>query len=456
MEHSAQKQARNVAGHSLFRRQAWVAFVSGRWFAARKESGGAASSVLAAMGLAVGVAALIVVMGVMNGFQLGYIESILNISSFHIRITEEKTGGPDWALVDRLSHIRGVQTVLPFVESEVLATSLDGNTTALKIMAVPRDAPARDPDFYAYLNVEDNGSGKTARKALFDDGQSVLIGSELSRAFNLISGSTVRLSAIIADPEEGISTRSLDYEVSSRFRSGYYDFDSNLAFIPIEDASKLLPASAKTEYIYGIKLKDRYADRAFFAELKKAGLGGIKAESWRDYNRSFFGALKTEKTVMMLLVGLIFIVVSVNIYHSMRRNVAERMDDIAVLKALGGSAGNLTQAFMLDGLAIGLVGASVGLVTGMLVALNINGIFRAVELVVNGTLGLFARLSGAGGTDFSIFSPQYFYLMEVPVRILYPETFFIVAAAIASAVAAAGKAAARVSSFQPAEVLRYE
>jgi len=441
---------------SLFRKEAWVAFISRRWFAARKESGGAASSVLAALGLAVGVAALIVVLGVMNGFQLGYIESILNISSFHVRITEKSASGPDWVLVQKLSSLRGVQSVLPFAESEVLASSADGSTTALKIMAVPRDAASRDPAFFAALNLDDDGSGRLKNRELFDKDSSILAGVELSRAFNVMSGSKLRLSSIVVDPEEGVGTRTSTYEVSGRFRSGYYSFDSSLAFIPIEDFPRLRSSAGETEYVYGIKLRDRYADRAFLAELKKAGLGSVRAESWRDYNRSFFGALRTEKTVMMLLVGLIFIVVGVNIYHSMRRNVAERMEDIAVLKTLGGTAPELTRAFMLDGLAVGVVGAFAGLIIGLLIALNINGIFKIVELLVNSCLALFARISGSGGGEFSIFSPQYFYLMEVPVRVLFPETFFIVAAAIASAVAAAGRAASRVSVFQPAEVLRYE
>lgn len=442
--------------------EAWIAYVSRRWFAARKASGGAASSVLAASGLGVGVAALIVVLGVMNGFQLGYIESILEVSSFHLRITKESDSGPDWALAERLASLKGARSVLPLVETEVLASSPSGGTLPLKLIAVPADAAERDPGFCAAIGVAGaNGAGGGAGSAgaargLFGTSGGLLLGSELSRSLNAASGSSLSLTAVVADPEEGIGTKELDYPVAGLFHSGYYDFDSNLGFLSIDKAPELFPRGASLRYVYGVKLKDRYADRSFMAELKKAGLGDLEVESWRDYNRSFFGALRTEKTVMMLLVGLIFLVVGVNIYHSMRRNVAERMEDIAVLKALGGSAEELTRAFMLDGLAVGLAGALAGAAAGLLIAVNINGVFHLVELSVNGLLGLAARLLGGGGSAFSIFSPQYFYLMEVPVRVLFPETCFVVAAAIGSSVAAAGAAASRIASCEPAEVLRYE
>jgi lipoprotein-releasing system permease protein len=441
----------------MMRNKAWIGFVSRRWFAARKASGGAASSVLASAGLAVGVAALIVVLGVMNGFQMGYIESILEVSSFHVRVTKEGTGGPDWSLVEKLSSLRGVRSVLPFVETVVLASGADGGSLPLKLEAVPPDAGARDPGFISALGLAKPGAGGASSKTpLFSGSEGIALGSELSRSLNAASGSSLSLTAIVADPEEGIGTRELSYPVTSVFHSGYYEFDSNLGLISLEEARDLFPKGAGISYVYGVKLKDRYADRTFLAEFKKLGLEGASAESWRDYNRSFFGALRTEKTVMMLLVGLIFLVVGVNIYHSMRRNVAERMEDIAVLKALGGSAEELTRSFMLDGLAVGLAGALSGAILGLLIAVNINGVFHLVEVAVNGALGLAARLFGGGEAAFSIFSPQYFYLMEVPVRVLFPETCFVVAAAIGSSVAAAWSAASRVASYDPAEVLRYE
>jgi lipoprotein-releasing system permease protein len=160
---------------------------------------------------------------------------------------------------------------------------------------------------------------------------------------------------------------------------------------------------------------------------------------------------------MMLLIGLIFLVVGVNIFHSMRRAVAEKTEDIAVLKAMGAAPEELRRVFVFDGLAIGTSGAVIGLVLGLLVAVNVNEVFSIVETIINSAIGLASRVIGSiNSSNFRVFSPQYFYLLEVPVRVLFPETFFVTAAAIASAAGAAAVAANRVSRLVPAEVLRDE
>jgi lipoprotein-releasing system permease protein len=441
--------------------------VSGRWFAARKASGGSASSVLASAGIAVGVAALVVVLGVMNGFQMGYVDSILEISSFHVRIEDERSGGPDEELLSRLEGLPGLESILPFVETQVLLTTAEGRSMPLRVRALPEDAASRDPGLAPALGLE----GKA-----FPPKEGIVLGAELARYLNLAAGDEIELLSVFSDPEEGVETRSHRFRVAKTFRSGYYDFDFGLGFVSFGEAEPLFPRDRPLPYVYGVKLKDRYGDGAFSlkaAPLLAAGApagpagegterpqaaapGSRRIETWREYNRSFFGALRTEKTVMMLLVGLIFAVVGVNIYHAMRRSVAERMEDIALLKAVGGGAEEIRSAFVLDGLAIGGGGALAGLLLGLLVAVNVNEVFGLVEAVANAAAALWSRVSGLSGGDFRVFSPQYFYLMEVPVRVLFPETLFVVAAAVASAAGAAGAAASRVASLEPAEVLRYE
>ena len=124
---------------------------------------------------------------------------------------------------------------------------------------------------------------------------------------------------------------------------------------------------------------------------------------------------------------------------------------------MGAGPADLRRVFIFDGLIIGAGGALVGLILGLLIASNVNEVFGLVEACVNAVAGLAARVLGIiGVSDFRVFSPQYFYLLEVPVRVLFPETFFVTAAAIASATGAAASAAVRVSDLAPAEVLRYE
>ena len=430
-------------------RGGWISFVSRRWFASRRESGGSASSFLAASGIAIGVAALIVVLGVMNGFQLGFIDSILEIASFHVRVDNERTGGPDLGLVNRLAADPSVRSVLPFAETRCLVETADGRAQAITLRALPSDAGRRDPALLPALGIEG---------PLFPSQGGLVLGSELARSLNVTPGQTVDLVVISASLSEGVEARSMRMTVARTFRSGYYEYDAGLAFVSFGEAGAIFPADRAVDYIYGIKLKDRYADAAFVSKLgSEYGIGKESAESWRDYNRAFFGALRTEKSMMMLLIGLIFLVVGVNIYHAMRRSVAERLEDIAVLQAVGADSRSIRRAFMLDGLAIGAGGAIVGLIVGLLIAVNVNEVFAVAESIVNGVSGLLARMAGApGASDFRVFSPQYFYLMEVPVRVLFPETLFIVAAAVASAMVSAGAAASSVSRLEPAAVLRYE
>lgn len=437
-------------------RASWIAFVSKRWFSARKESGGGASSVLAAAGIAVGVAALVVVLGVMNGFQLGFIDSILDISSFHLRIEVERSfssgGGPgfDASLSDSLAAVPGVVSVVPFAETRCLLAGDGGRGYPAAIRALPADAELRDPVMMRALNIEQGGFPP--------GGGGLIIGAELSRYLGLKVGSLARLTVISSGGDEGAEAQEIRIRVAGVFRSGYYDFDSGMALIALEESGELFPSNRPILFTYGVKLSDRYADSIAAERIRSTlGLDTRAVQAWRDYNRAFFGALRTEKTIMMLLIGLIFLVVGVNIFHSMRRAVAERSEDIAVLKAVGASAESIRLAFVADGLAVGVLGAAAGLAAGLFIAVNINEILSFIDSAARFLASLLESFTDrrADG-DYRVFSPQYFYLVEVPVRVLFPETFFIVAAAVGSSAAAASAAASKAARLAPAEVLRYE
>lgn len=443
------------------RSPSWTNWLSSRWFSARKASGGAASSKLASAGIAIGVAALVVVLAVMNGFQLGYIDSILEISSYHVRLQGGGEGRgllPNSTLISKLEKEEGVQCVVPFLENQVLATSDSGRTTPLKVRALPQDIGGRDPGFLRALGLSGEGVAGGGASPLGKQG--IIVGSELARSLDLAMGDSVSILSIGTSPEEGLSTSRTRLKVVSVFHSGYYDFDSGLAFIDFGTASTLFPEAGPGAISYGVKLVNRDRDGLFVTRMKarsgELGISGI--EGWRDYNKSFFGALKTEKTMMMTLVGLIFVVVGVNIYQAMRRSVFERMEELALIKALGGTAQELRRIFIMDGFAIGAIGSLIGLAIGLFIAVNVNEIFSLAAACLGLVSSLVSALSGRGfsGGDFSVFSPEYFYLMEVPVRILFPETLFIVAGAIASSGMAAAAATSLVADLAPSELLRYE
>jgi lipoprotein-releasing system permease protein len=240
--------------------------------------------------------------------------------------------------------------------------------------------------------------------------------------------------------------------VTGVYRCGYYDYDAGLVFVALSSA-----AAEGLAVTWGIKLADRFADRRALPAVAAALQGtGLAVESWRAYNRSFFDALLVEKLLMLALVGIIFVVVGFNTYHALRRAVLERTEDIAVLKALGVPPRQLQYVFVSEGLVVGLAGAIAGTALGLLLALNINGVFAGVETVVNAVLGLAARAVGGDAGGFAIFSPTSFYLVEVPSRVLPREAFFVAFLAVFSCTFAAYAASRAVSRFRPAEVLRHE
>jgi lipoprotein-releasing system permease protein len=165
-----------------------------------------------------------------------------------------------------------------------------------------------------------------------------------------------------------------------------------------------------------------------------------------------------EKLVMMILLSLIFVVVGVNIFHSLKRTVYERMEEIGVLKSVGADGKAIQWIFIFEGILIGFTGAVTGILLGLLIAGNINALFRAIERITNFLLGLASSilLPLSGGEDFAIFSPRYYYLAEVPSRVLFQEVVSVFIFAVLISSLAAYLASRRAASIKPAEVLREE
>lgn len=410
-------------------------FVSRRWFSGRIGSSGSLRTGLAVAGLAMGVAALIVVLGVMNGLQGGYIDSILEISSFHIRVSLPRGTDPGTAL-DAIRALPGVRSVLPFEETHVMALGPSGRELALSLTMIPDDAAMRDPGLVKALGLQ----GASALAAP----EGVLIGAEAAANLGAYPGSSLRLLGFTSSEEEGLGAVSAELPLAGTFKSGYYEFDVGKAYL--RRGGSALPGGMGSA-VLGVKLDNRFADRQALARI--AALPMIPqgaARSWRDYNRSFFGALRTEKIVMLLLVGLIFAVVGVNIAYAMKRAVAARMQELAVLRAIGLGPGSIRDIFLAEGLTVGASGAAMGVAAGLLVAANVNRILEAAQRVGQ----LLSQAAPAGGISAA------FYLDRVPVRISAAETAFIALAAVFASAVAARTAAARAVMPSPAEVLRNE
>lgn len=433
----------------------WILFVSARHFRTRRREKGHTAAVLSVLGIAAGVMTLIAVIAVMNGFQFGTIEDILEVGSFHLQVSpdaDHESASDPSELAGEIRDMRGVRSTVPYAETYGLAYGYFPDPLAVLIRAVPADLPERDPRFAGNLELV------AGRWDLADSG--VVMGQELARRLGLRVGDVVEIVGF----EGALSPAGADgaaLELTGMFRTGFLEYDAGWAFAGLEEGAALLGLDGPERV--GVKLHDRFRDRPVGRRVA-AALPGVTVESWREYNRAIFGALRLEKTMMMLLVGLIFVVVAVNIYQSLRRSVVERTEEIGVLKALGAPPAPLQLVFVFEGLWIGLAGGAIGLVLGLLVSFNVNELFAVAETLVNAVTaaGQWVAALLAGGPEqipasgFSLFSPAYFYLEEVPVAVVPVEVAGIVLFAILSSTVAAWVASRRVSAISPADVLRYE
>ncbi|MDR2808025.1 MAG: ABC transporter permease [Spirochaetaceae bacterium] len=441
----------------------WITYIAKRYMSRGGHSSPA--PVLAILGIATGVLALIVIIAVMNGFQLGFIESILELSSYHIRLglnpsylhDEELAGQAEAAveaLEEKIRALPEVVSVVPFKEFQGLMRGKRSSQQVAVLHGVPHDALQKDGGMRKELTFE-------AGSFDLDTDHALLLGTELARLLGVHLGDSVTLISVSGILSEEVETEDTVFTVTGIFRSGFYEYDSSWGYIALELAANL----DNTSLSLGIKLHNRWQDarteksiRAFLAQEPDEKIFQLRA--WRDYNKAFFGALRTEKLLMFVLVGLIFIVVGLNIFQAQRRTVLERREDIGLLRAVGGGELAVRLIFVFDGGIIGLTGAGIGLILGLLIATHISAFFTLLEAVVNAIIHLInyiaSGFSSAGTADFAIFSSTVFYLKEIPSRVIFGEVVLIFMFGLVSALAAAWFASGRVLKTKPADVLRYE
>jgi lipoprotein-releasing system permease protein len=443
----------------------WIGFVAFRYFRGRRKNSSSPASVLAVLGIATGVLALTVILAVMNGFQLGFIESILEISSYHLRVESFPSGPEGEALREQLRALPSALAAVPFREIQGIARGRQRGIHGVAARGLPADALEQDSGLAAKLLFE-------AGSFSLGDKSSIVLGAELARRLDAVVGDWISLVSVSADigdlfSSEGAEDTGADnsqFQVKGIFRSGFYEYDLGWAFINLERSGEISGGSG--DLVLGIKLKNRWQDRQGMEQaraiLAANGFDDLPVFSWRDYNRAFFGALRTEKLFMFVLVGLIFIVVGLNIFQAQRRAVLERREEIGLLRAVGATGTAVRLIFVWDGFIIGIAGASLGMALGILIACNIAPFFSLLEGAVNFFIDLLNIVASPFlGTDaasggFAIFSPTVFYIKEIPSRLIPHEALIVFLFGFLSALAAAWFASGKASRTEPVEALRYE
>jgi len=417
----------------------WVLFTARRYLLTHSGRKGHLGNILAVLGLTIGIMTLLTVLTVMNGFQQGFITSINEVYSYHLRITPEAPLTP--GETEELSDLKNIRAVVTFYDLLGILTSADGFSGGAQLRFIDPEAMDNDTGFMDQIE-EKTGSFNLSEKG------DILLGHDLARSLNAVTGDTISLSYL--DARSGnASLKHADFRVAGTFRTGYFEYDRSMAFTAMDGS---FPASA--DPVTGIKLKNHFHDLSALQTISEtADLSDGEIVSWRTYNSAFFNALKVEKIFMLLVVGLIFIVVAVNIYHSMKRSVRERLEELALLKAMGSTPSGIRKIFLFQGIIIALTGCAAGTLLGLLVSSHVNEIMDFFIGAVQAFRLLLFRLQGGEAVDFT---PSLFYFTDIPVKVMVQDLVVVNAAAFLSVVIAASGSVRTLSGVMPAEIFRNE
>lgn len=409
----------------------WTGYISSRYLFTHNGRKGHLGNTLAVLGLCVGIMTLITVLTVMNGFQQSFITSINEVYSYHIRIsgTEDPL---EPAKLNEITRIPGVRALVGFSDRQGILTGSGGLSSGAQLRSIDIDSAESDSSFMKQLTI-------TSGTLPASDSE-IILGTSLARYLGVVRGDTISFSYL--DPGRG-SFRNIDLLVSGIFRTGYYEYDRNMGF-------SALGAGDAPGMVYGLKLDNHFRDGRVLSVLHRT-LPEARVVSWREYNSAFFNALKIEKVFMFLIVALIFIVVAVNIYHSMKRNVKERILELALLKAVGGTALDLRRIYMKQGGMISLVSMTAGTAAGIILSLNVNQI-----------ISFFISLQGFIATQISRLPfvslpvPGQFFFTNIPIEFFVRDILLINISAFVSVMLAAYWSVNRASKVLPAEIFRNE
>ena len=389
-------------------------------------------SLISMLGIMLGISALIVVLSVMNGFHKEIRDRILAMAS-HATLSDPYGGMADWQPV--LAQLRTHPDVVgaaPFVEVQAMLVG-GSNVSGALVRGILPD----EEDQVSELR-RDMVEGSV--DDLVDGGFQIILGRDLASYLGVGVGDkvTVVTPQVSATPV-GIMPRLKRFTVSGLFAVGMADYDRNAAFIQMNDAAKLMTLGEK---VSGIRLK--LADLWLAPKLAREiayDLGGVyRVVDWTQVHANFFRALAVEKRMMSIILFLIVAVAAFNIVSTLVMVVTDKQSDIAVLRTLGASPGRVMGIFMVQGTAIGFVGTLIGVIAGVLLALNLESIIAGIE--------------GLAGIHF--LDPTIYYISELPSDVHASDVVVIAAAAFLMSVIATLYPAWRAANTQPAEALRYE
>ncbi len=400
-------------------------------------------TVISTAGVALGVMALIIVLAVMTGFEEDLKDKILGTNA-HVVVLKSSGDIADYGeLMKKLKGVGGVVAATPFIYNQVML-STGKNVSGVVLRGIETRTDMQVTNLYRSM-IEGKLSDLDAPLPPPAAGSEppvpgVVIGKELAKHLNLYLGDTVNVISPLGNITPlGMIPKMKKFRVVGIFNTGMFEYDSSLAYVGLSDAQSFLGMG---DTVTGVQLKvaDVYKAGAIAHQINRDLGFPYFARDWMQMNKNILFALKTEKVVMFIILTLIVLVAAFGIASTLFMVVMEKTKDIAILKSMGATGRSIMRIFVLEGLIIGVTGTAIGVLSGLLVALNLEPI-----------VGVIQRLTG-----FELFSKDVYYLERFPSQVIPSDVVLISVTAVLISFFATLYPAWQASRMPPAEALRYE
>ena len=391
---------------------------------------------ISVLGIALGVATLIVVVGVMTGFQREFRDKILGTQS-HIVITRSgATLMREWQdVLQKARDHEGVVAASPFVYGQAMF-SFNNRVLGAVVRGIVPDQEIDVTDIRRYLK---DGALKKILEKTSAGKPGIIIGAELAKNLHLKEGDTVMMvSPVGVVTPMGLVPRTKKFQVVGIFRSGFYQYDAGLSFISMKESQAFFGFGKSVTGVH-LRVKDIFSAERISRKIQGALSGTYSSRSWQEMNRNLFSALKTEKTTLTILLLLVVVVAAFNIIGSLVMVVMEKGREIAILKSMGATSGAILRIFFVQGAFIGLLGAVLGTGGGLVLGWNLH----IVEDFLERAFGL------------DILPPSVYHIEKLPVQMTPFDVSVTAVVAFIICLAATLYPAWRASRVDPVENLRY-
>jgi len=397
----------------------------------RREGYVSVISIFSLIGIAIGVAALIIVLAVMNGFRHELLARILGLNG-HAVVQGLYGNLTDYdRLAARLTTVPGVTRVTPIVDGQVMA-SANGVNAGVIVRGVRHDD----------LKVLSTVSSTLSQGALahFEGGDSVIVGQRLAEKLRLVPGMQIALIAPRGNVTPfGTTPRVKSYTVAGTFRIGMSEYDQTFIFMPLGEAQLYFNMGDSVNGLQ-VMVRDPEQVNAVVNDIARAIGPQVRVITWQDMQSSLFGALQVERNVMALILALIVLVAALNIISGLIMLVKDKAGDIAILRTMGARRSAIMRIFFIAGASIGVIGTLLGLILGIIFCTYIEEIRQL--------------LSSLTGT--TLFDPTIYFLSRIPAQMNPREVVFVVVLALSLSFLATLYPSWRAARLDPVEALRYE